>query len=62
MKEWNMIKCVGYVKLSLESDVRNGERCTYLICDFNRRWLKDSIILCCIVIILNVEGRVGYVM
>jgi hypothetical protein len=57
-----MIKCVGYVKLSLESDVRNGERCTYLICDFNRRWLKDSIILCCIVIILNVEGRVGYVM
>jgi len=25
--------CVGYVELSLESAGRNGERCTYLICD-----------------------------
>ncbi len=24
---------VGYVELSLESDGRNGERCTYLVCD-----------------------------
>jgi hypothetical protein len=28
---------VGYVKLSLESDVMNGKRCMYLVCDFNGR-------------------------
>jgi hypothetical protein len=28
--------CVGYGKLfSFENDGRNGERCTYLVCDFN---------------------------
>ncbi len=51
-----------YGELSLESDGRNGERCMYLVCDFNGRWLKDSGLLCCIVIVLNVEDRVGYVM
>jgi hypothetical protein len=55
--------CVGYGKLfSFESDGRNGKRCMYLVCDFNGRWLKDSNYLCCIVIVLNVEGRVGHVM
>jgi hypothetical protein len=33
-----------------------------LVCDFNGRWLKDSSYLCCIVIVLNVESRVGHVM
>ncbi len=51
----------GYVKLSLESDRKNEERCTYLVCDFNRRRLKGSSLLCCIVIVLNVEVRIGYV-
>jgi hypothetical protein len=53
---------VGCKKLSLESDVKNEERCTCLVCDFNGRWLKDLNYLCCIVIVLNVEGRVGHVM
>ncbi len=28
---------VGYVELFLKSDVKNGKRCMYLICDFNER-------------------------
>jgi len=47
---------------SLESDGRNGKRCKYLLCDFNRRWLKDLSILCCIVVVLSVEGKIRYVM
>jgi len=54
--------CVGYGELSLESDGRNGGKCMYLTCDFNGRWLKDSSLLCCIVIVLNVEDKIGYVM
>jgi hypothetical protein len=53
---------VGYGKLSLESDGRNGKICRYLVCDFNGIWLKDSNILCCTVIVLSVEGKKGYVM
>jgi hypothetical protein len=53
---------VGYGKLSLENDERNGERCTYLVCDVSGRWLKDLNPLCCIVIILSVEGKVNHVM
>ncbi len=54
---------MGYGELfSFENDRRNGERRTYLVCDFNGRWLKDSNHLCCIVIVLHVEGRVGHVM
>ncbi len=53
---------MGYGKLSLEGDVRNGKICTYLVCDFNERWLKGSSILCCLVVLLSVEGRVKYVM
>jgi hypothetical protein len=30
----------------------------YLVCDFNGRWLKDSSFLCCILILLKVEGKV----
>jgi hypothetical protein len=29
----------------MEKDVRNGERCMYLGCDFNGRWLKDSYLM-----------------
>jgi hypothetical protein len=53
---------VGYGELSLESDERNGERCMYLACDLNGRWLKDSSLLCCVVIVLSVENKEGYVM
>jgi hypothetical protein len=53
---------VGYGKLfSFESDGNNGERCTYLVCDFNGIRLKDLSPLCCIVIILNMEGKIGHV-
>ncbi len=54
---------MGYGKLfSFESDGRNGKGYMYLVCDFNGRWLKDSSYLCCIIIVLNVEGRVRHVM
>jgi hypothetical protein len=36
--------------------------CMYLVCDFNGIWLKYSNYFCCIVIVLNVEGRVRHVM
>jgi hypothetical protein len=51
----------GYGELSLENDVRIGERCIYLVCDFNERWLKDLSFLYYIIIVLHVEGRIGYV-
>ncbi len=53
---------MGYGELSLESDGRNEKRCVYFVCDFNGRWLKDSSLLCCIIIILSVGGKVQYVM
>jgi hypothetical protein len=53
---------VGYGELPLESDGRNEERCMYLVCDFNGRWLKDSSLLGCINIILSVGGGIKYVM
>ncbi len=53
---------MGYGKLSLENNGKNGKKCMYLTCDFNGRWLKDSNLLCCIVIVLNVEDKIGYVM
>jgi hypothetical protein len=46
----------------LENDGKNGKICTYLVCDFNRRWLKDLSLLCCIVIVLSVDDKVRYVM
>ncbi len=54
---------MGYGKLfSFENDERNGERCTYLVCDFNGRWLKYSNYLCCIVIVkCGKQSRACYV-
>ncbi len=37
---------------------RNGKRSTYFVCDFNGRWLKDLSLLCCIDVLLSVEGRI----
>ncbi len=54
--------CVGYGELSMESDHRNEKMCMYLVCDFNRRWLKDSSLLCCIIIVLSVGCKVRYLM
>ncbi len=42
--------------------MRNGKICMYIVCDFNEKWLKNSSLLCCIVIVLNVGGKVVYVM
>lgn len=39
----------GFIR-DLKSEVREGEKCTYFVCDFNGRWSKDSSILCWIVI------------
>ncbi len=52
--------CGGINNSPLNSDGRNGERCMYFRSDFNGRGLKDSSFLCCIVIVLSVEGKVGY--
>ncbi len=39
---------VGYVELSLESDGRNGERCTYLVCDLmNDGWRTWILVVHC---------------
>ncbi len=38
--------------------MRSRKKCMYLVCDFNGRWLKDSSLLCCIIILLREEGRV----
>jgi hypothetical protein len=50
----------GIKNFPLESDGRNGERCMHFGCDFNGKGLKDSSFLCCIVIVISVEGRIGY--
>jgi hypothetical protein len=52
----------GYGKLLFERKERNEERCTYLVSDFNGIWLKYLSHLCCIIIVLNMEGKVGHVM
>jgi hypothetical protein len=46
----------------LENEMRNGEICMYFLCDLTRRWLKNSSLLCYILTVLNMGGRVGYVM
>jgi hypothetical protein len=33
----------------------------YIVCDFNGRWLKHSGFIYCFDILLNVEGRVFFV-
>jgi hypothetical protein len=53
-----MGKLLGECKTFMGRDVKGGEKYMYLVCDFNGRWLKDSNFLCCIVILLKVEGRV----
>jgi hypothetical protein len=47
-------KCRTFIK----RERKNGERCIYFVCDFNERWLKDLSFLCCIGILLKVEGRI----
>jgi hypothetical protein len=42
----------------IKREGRNEEKCMYFVCDFNGRWLKDLSFLCCIGILLRVEGRV----
>jgi len=37
---------------------RNGKRSTYFVCDSNGRWLKDLNFICCIDVLLSVEGKV----
>jgi hypothetical protein len=37
---------------------RNGERSMYFVCDFNGRWSRDLSFLCCIDVLLSVEGRI----
>lgn len=39
----------GFIR-DLESEVREGKKCIYFVCDFDGRWLKDLSLLCWIVI------------
>ncbi len=39
-------------------DEKNGKISMYFVCDFSGRWLKDSSFLCCIDVLLSVEGKV----
>jgi hypothetical protein len=52
----------GECKTLMERNVKGGERYMYLVCDFNGKWLKDSSFLCCVDILLRVEGRVVDIM
>jgi len=45
---------------NLENEARKGKRYIYFVCD--GRWLKYLSFLSCIVIVLNVRGKVDYVM
>jgi len=38
--------------------VRGEKRCMCFVCDFNGRELKDSSLLCCIIILLKVKGKI----
>jgi hypothetical protein len=40
-KDYSLKICMGYGKLSLKNDERNGKICTHFICDVNGKWLKD---------------------
>jgi hypothetical protein len=33
----------------------------YFVCDFNGRWLKDSNFIYCFDVLLNMEGKIVYV-
>jgi hypothetical protein len=39
----------GFIR-DLKSEVREGERCMFFVCDFNGRWSKDLSFLCWIII------------
>jgi hypothetical protein len=56
---WNSFKTFGRCKiLTWRVKERNGKRSMYFACDFNGRWLKDSSFLCCIDVLLSVEGKI----
>jgi hypothetical protein len=59
---WRSFKTFGRCKtLTWRVEEKNGERCTYLVCDLNGRWLKGSSFLCCIIIVQTMEGIKGHV-
>jgi hypothetical protein len=58
-REGNKLKIFGTWKiLTWSVEEKNGERNVYFVCDFNGRWLKDSAFVCCMDVILSVEGRI----
>jgi hypothetical protein len=53
------LKFLGDVGLSLGEWRRGMEKeIWYFVCDFNKRWLKDSNFLCCTNVQLSVEGGI----
>jgi hypothetical protein len=53
----NKLKIFGRWKiLTWSVEEKNGERNVYFVCDSNGRWLKDSTFVCCMDVILSVEG------
>jgi hypothetical protein len=44
--------------LTWSVEERNRKRSMYFVCDFNGRRLKDLSLLCCIDVLLSVEGGV----
>jgi hypothetical protein len=52
-------RLLGDVTLSFRKWRRGMEKENmYFVCDFNGRWLKDLSFLCCINVLLSVEGRI----
>jgi hypothetical protein len=53
------LKIFGRWKTFISSvEERNGKISMYFVCASNGRWLKDSKFLCCIDVLLSVEGRI----
>ncbi len=56
---WDSFETFGKCKIfTWRVEERNGERNMYFVCDFNERWLKDSSFLCCVDVLLSVEGKI----
>jgi len=54
----NKFKKIGRWKtLTWSVEEKNRKKDVYFVCDFNVKWLKDSTFLCCIDVLLSVEGE-----
>ncbi len=51
----------GMEEMDLECRGEEWKKIMYFVCHFNGRWLKDSSFIYCFHVLLNVEGKVVFV-